>query len=295
MTRRFLRLFALGVCTSSIALAMPPGLSTTPSNRIGQFPKPKPADLVGKQWLGTVPDHDLTPGVINTAIQAETICAAGFITKPYRHTTDRMISQALSGYVDRYHAEFEAADNQAPNYQPKEGHHEIDHLISLEFGGADDVRNLWPQPFQNVIAGSHDKDLVEDSIKHDICNVLAAKGAVEANSFLHSLQKVMAGGYTFDAQAGMYTPPIASWYSLYFADVQQFVNPDPAAQGRLLKLTTPLTYYATIQSLAADIERLPEPMTVRILPELQPAATTQSPRGPISSGTRADGPAAANR
>lgn len=45
---------------------------------------------------------------------------------------------------------------------------EIDHLISLELGGADDVRNLWPEKYAPV-PGAHQKDLVENYLHKQVC------------------------------------------------------------------------------------------------------------------------------
>lgn len=42
---------------------------------------------------------------------------------------------------------------------------EIDHLIPRELGGADDVDNLWPQPW----ADAHAKDKRENQLHRDVC------------------------------------------------------------------------------------------------------------------------------
>ena len=77
-----------------------------------------------------VPDPKLTPGVAATT-SARTICAKTFRTRDERHVT-----LATKRKICRlYHVE----------HCPKYGAMEIDHLISLELGGADDPRNLWVQ------------------------------------------------------------------------------------------------------------------------------------------------------
>src|ERR1017187_10139627 len=43
---------------------------------------------------------------------------------------------------------------------------EIDHRIPRELGGADDVKNLWPQPW----ADAHVKDLEENQYHKDVCS-----------------------------------------------------------------------------------------------------------------------------
>ncbi len=48
------------------------------------------------------------------------------------------------------------------------GRHEVDHLISLELGGADVVENLWPQPY-SPRPGAHEKDAVENYLHELVC------------------------------------------------------------------------------------------------------------------------------
>ena len=51
--------------------------------------------------------------------------------------------------------------------------YEVDHLISRELGGADDVKNLWPEPwFLNVAGkeeGAHQKDQAENKTHRALC------------------------------------------------------------------------------------------------------------------------------
>jgi hypothetical protein len=45
---------------------------------------------------------------------------------------------------------------------------ELDHLIPLELGGASDVANLWPEPW-NGDANAHMKDAVENFLNREVC------------------------------------------------------------------------------------------------------------------------------
>jgi len=45
---------------------------------------------------------------------------------------------------------------------------EIDHLISRELGGADDVKNLWPQPYRGRW-NAHLKDRLENQLHKEVC------------------------------------------------------------------------------------------------------------------------------
>jgi hypothetical protein len=47
---------------------------------------------------------------------------------------------------------------------------ELDHLIPLELGGANDVSNLWPEISDEPGQGFHNsKDQVENSLKKAVC------------------------------------------------------------------------------------------------------------------------------
>lgn len=48
---------------------------------------------------------------------------------------------------------------------------EIDHLISIEIGGSNDIRNLWPQPVDaRGVIGFHTKDKVENALHRMVCS-----------------------------------------------------------------------------------------------------------------------------
>jgi hypothetical protein len=46
---------------------------------------------------------------------------------------------------------------------------EIDHLISLELGGDNGLKNEWPQPYEPR-PGAHEKDEVENWLHSQVCN-----------------------------------------------------------------------------------------------------------------------------
>jgi len=47
---------------------------------------------------------------------------------------------------------------------------EIDHLIPLELGGSNDIKNLWPQPFEPR-PGAHETDVLEGWLHGQVCRV----------------------------------------------------------------------------------------------------------------------------
>ena len=55
--------------------------------------------------------------------------------------------------------------------------YEVDHIISLELGGTNDIDNLFPQPYEvylsvnhvNMRMGAHEKDKVENDLHRKVC------------------------------------------------------------------------------------------------------------------------------
>jgi hypothetical protein len=48
--------------------------------------------------------------------------------------------------------------------------YEVDYLITPALGGADDERNIWPQPYSAGVWNSHVKDALEDHLRGLVCN-----------------------------------------------------------------------------------------------------------------------------
>jgi hypothetical protein len=47
---------------------------------------------------------------------------------------------------------------------------EIDHLISIEIGGSNDEKNLWPQPYSGQTFNAHVKDRLENWYHANVCS-----------------------------------------------------------------------------------------------------------------------------
>jgi hypothetical protein len=58
---------------------------------------------------------------------------------------------------------------------------EVDHLISLELGGSNDIKNLWPQPYSPK-PGAHEKDALEDRLHAEVC-----KGSITLTEAQHMI------------------------------------------------------------------------------------------------------------
>jgi len=45
----------------------------------------------------------------------------------------------------------------------------VDHLISLELGGSNSIKNLWPEPYTGDL-NAHVKDKLENKLHSLVCN-----------------------------------------------------------------------------------------------------------------------------
>ena len=88
-------------------------------------------------WADDLPDLSKTPGVVRSGLSKAKICTIKW-GKDERHVTASMKRQVfeLYGYSGYDDSRCVPAGKRTC---------EIDHLISRELGGADDVNNLWPQ------------------------------------------------------------------------------------------------------------------------------------------------------
>ena len=109
-------------------------------------------------FKGEAQDRRCTPGVLNPAVTQstikQTVCRTGWTStiRPPTSYTDPLKLQELRAYGD---------GGQSPSG------FELDHLISLELGGApSDPRNLWPESHKN----SFNKDGLENSLRAKVCS-----------------------------------------------------------------------------------------------------------------------------
>lgn len=102
------------------------------------------------------PDKKLTPGVADPAVTqanvASTICVVGYTARV------RSVSESVKLAVFK---EYGIDPKNSAGY-------EVDHLISLENGGSNDIRNLWPQPYLPR-PGAREKDVLETFLKRQVC------------------------------------------------------------------------------------------------------------------------------
>ena len=113
-----------------------------------------------------LPDSKFTPGAIDSRLIADTsgkhhvvnrveanLCAKDFRTGPWRKVSESEKKNACKEYGI-------TEGCPGPAY-------ELDHLISLEIGGSDDVTNLWPQPLNQARIKDHG---TEDPLPKLVCS-----------------------------------------------------------------------------------------------------------------------------
>lgn len=110
------------------------------------------------------PDHSLTPGAVFAEVTEAQVCTVGY-TKTVRDVPISVKKKvfALYGIPWEEHANYE-----------------VDHYISLELGGSNEIANLWPEPY-NPRPGARQKDVVENYLHRQVCDgKMSLKEAQEA-------------------------------------------------------------------------------------------------------------------
>jgi hypothetical protein len=121
----------------------------------------------GYHGKAVLPDATATPGDTGT-MTVKQLCAATFHTGTVRNVPESMKQKACKAYG------IARANCTGRKY-------EIDHLISLELGGTNDQKNLWPQPYFPK-PGAKQKDVVENWLHAQVCH-----GAMTLEDAQHSI------------------------------------------------------------------------------------------------------------
>ncbi len=98
-------------------------------------------------------DKACTPGAIIDGATKDQICVSGY-SKSVRNVPESEKNQVYLEYGITSRTT---------------GEYEVDHLISLELGGSNDISNLWPEAAQPV-PGFHEKDKVENYLHAQVCS-----------------------------------------------------------------------------------------------------------------------------
>ena len=119
---------------------------------------------------GPNPDRACSPGAYYTGLTASVLCSSGFHTSTIRNVPD-----------SEKHA-VEAEYGMPPGAYGSTI--EIDHIVSLELGGSNDIANLFPEPGSGP-ASYHAKDKLENKLHALVCTgamaLRAAQRGIAAN------------------------------------------------------------------------------------------------------------------
>ncbi len=107
----------------------------------------------GCQAHNALPDSACTPGAILSTGTKEAICVSGY-ARTVRNVPESEKVQDYNEYGITHHTS---------------GEYEVDHLVSLELGGSNDISNLWPE-LASPTPGFHEKDKVENYLHDQVCN-----------------------------------------------------------------------------------------------------------------------------
>jgi len=132
-------------CAALALLMLVASSTTTLAQGTTETPAPAP---------GVYPDLELTHGVVETT-DAKVVCHRGY-TRDERHVTEAQKREVFRRY--------------GLGTLPRKdwGQFEIDHFISLELGGSNDIDNLWPEPYGGEW-GARKKDVVETDLHRHVC------------------------------------------------------------------------------------------------------------------------------
>lgn len=106
-----------------------------------------------------LPNAKVTPGKPDPKNTSVVICAKGFTTTTIRNVPESEKKQVYANYGIVNHG----------GYCNGPSGCEVDHLISLELGGSNDVTNLWPQPYDGQW-NAHMKDKLENKLHTLMCS-----------------------------------------------------------------------------------------------------------------------------
>lgn len=107
----------------------------------------------GCEARGPLPDSACSPGAIFPDATKEQICVSGY-SSSVRNVPQSEKDTVYQEYGITHHTK---------------GEYEVDHLISLELGGSNDIANLWPEA-ASPTPGFHEKDMVENYLHDLVCS-----------------------------------------------------------------------------------------------------------------------------
>ena len=146
-----------------------------------------------------LPDPKLSPGDVLTSDKA-IICVSGY-TKTVRNVPQSLKEQVYKSYG-------------VTSRQP--GEYEIDHIISLELGGSNSIRNLYPESYKTQPLNARVKDKLENKLHALACtgqiSMTEAQQAISSNWTAAYIKYIgpLPGGAQPLTSSGSATPPVST-------------------------------------------------------------------------------------
>jgi hypothetical protein len=146
--------FVLSGCTTTITLPEGAGTPISTAQAAGKEPNwGVQTKTSGCVVNGPFPDTACTPGAIFPDATADRICQSGYAGS---------VRDVPTSLKNKVYAEYGITHRVA-------GEYEVDHHVSLELGGSNDIANLWPEP-ASPKPGFHEKDKVENYLHDQVCS-----------------------------------------------------------------------------------------------------------------------------
>ncbi len=197
---------------------------------------------------GTLPDTSCTPGVA-LPVTAAQVCVSGY-SKSVRNVSAKTKNAVFAEYGITSHPT---------------GAYEVDHLISLELGGSNDIKNLFPEAALPT-PGFHEKDKVENYLHQQVCS-----GKISLKTAQYQIATNWLSAYTSMNNAKKSTnvsavtpkvtptPKAQPAISTSSPAVKKSVNNLCHAKGtRYYNQTKTFTSYVTIKDCLASGGKLPK-------------------------------------
>jgi hypothetical protein len=171
-------LVVLGGCTVTSTSQS----DASPTSTFGPEPNwGTPTKTTDCQASGSLQDQACTPGDIFPDATKEKICVPGYASS-VRNVTQSTKNKVYAAYGVKTR---------------KPGQYEVDHLVSLQLGGSNDISNLWPEP-ATPKPGFHEKDRVENYLHDQICdgNISLRQAQIEIATNWLAVYQSMPGSNT---------------------------------------------------------------------------------------------------
>jgi hypothetical protein len=131
--------------------------------------------VLAQQPTPIVPDPELTPGD-SFAVTVQDLCLPGY-TKKVRNVPAEMKREVYAEYGVTSHGS---------------GDYEVDHLIPLELGGSNSIKNLWPESHRTSPWNAQVKDRLEGKLHELVCS-----GQLDLKTAQQAIAADWIGAYKF--------------------------------------------------------------------------------------------------